>query len=346
MRRMAALLFMLMSPLAAESPSPLLVGADLSLVESMEKMGVVYRDFSGAPTDPLAFFASQGYGAFRLRLFVNPTNTGGAIQDLPMGLRYASRVKKAGAKLLLDLHYSDTWADPGNQHAPAAWKDLDEAGLERKVESWTRDVLAAFRTNGTEPEWVQVGNEITPGMLWPLGRNNSPEGWDRLARFLKAGVRGLEDEKGRRPKVVLHIDKGGKASTVRWFYGEVVKRDVPFDLIGVSFYPWWHGTLSDLKGALLAARDFGKPAFVAETAWPFRDPEKFSKESEKKNMEFPISPEGQVAYYKALTETIQSVPGAVGYFIWAPEAIRARWYGGANCLFEATGKPLPALKRN
>jgi len=330
-----------------EAPPSFALGADLSMLEPMEKQGVVFKEASGKTRDAMALFLEHGWTWFRIRLFVKPASEGGAIQDLPFALRYGRRVKNAGGKLLLDLHYSDTWADPGRQETPAAWRTLPEAEMEKTVEAYTRGVLRAFASNDSVPDMVQVGNEITPGMLWPTGRNDSREGWERFCRYLKAAIRGVDPGPNfAKPAIMIHIDKGGKAETVGWFYDELEAAKVSWDVMGLSFYPWWHGTLSALEKTLaLAATRYRKPIVVVETAYPWSEPERFSKENEKRNLEFPITPEGQAAYWKAVVALVRQAPHGLGrgVFAWEPAWIRTKWYGGANAFFDREGKALPIL---
>lgn len=338
---------MTLTPLAADLPTAFILGADLSMIEPMEKQGVRYKDAKGKEREVLSLFMENGWTWFRIRLFVNPGTNGGAIQDLPFALRYAARVKGVGGKLLLDIHYSDTWADPAHQTTPAAWQSLSDAELEKKVEEYTRSVMEAFRAQGTDPDMVKVGNEITPGMLWPLGRNDSPEGWERLTRYLKAGIRGLEPRPGgKRPAVMIHIDRGGKAEAVKWFFDRLESAGVPWEVMGLSFYPWWHGTLSNLEETLLlAATRYHRPIVVVETAYPWSEPGRFSKESEKKNLEFPITPEGQASFMRALIALVKKTPDGLGRGVldWEAAYVRTQWYGGVNAFFDRDFKALPVL---
>ena len=183
---------------AGEGPAPASceprlpeVGADVSFVTEVEALGVALRDPTGAPVeDLLTFYAAQGMSHIRLRLWHTPAGPYSGLADV---LTLARRAHAAGLGLLLDLHYSDHWADPGKQAKPAAWQDLHGAALEAAVRDYTRDVVAALRAQGTLPEVVQLGNEITSGMLWDDGRvGGAFEGqWPDLARLLAAGAEGV-----------------------------------------------------------------------------------------------------------------------------------------------------------
>jgi arabinogalactan endo-1,4-beta-galactosidase len=329
-------------------------GADVSMLLEIEKAGGAFRD-GGAAKDALRILRDRGVDLFRLRLFVNPSKEyakcWGATQDLDAVRALAKRIRPLGAKWLLDFHCSDTWADPAHQDKPAAWKDLDLAALEKTVEEYTAGVLADLRKDGVPPDWVQVGNEISPGFLWPDGKlaggAEEQASWDRFARLLKAGIRGARrsPEPGRVPRIMVHIDRGGDAGATRGFYGRLRERGVEFDLIGLSYYPWWHGPLENLRENLhAAAKAFGKDVVVVETAYPHRGGWK-----DRKNMDWPVTPEGQKRFLAEVVRTVREVPEGRGRGVvyWYPEAIPVKglevWNGGTTALFDEKGQALPAL---
>ena len=245
-----ALAVVLLACAARAGETPLfLTGGDISALPKLESLGAVYRD-NGQAGDALAIMRRRGSTCFRVRLFVNPTGKEVVVQDLPYALALGRRIKGAGSSLLLDLHYSDTWADPQKQTKPAAWTNLTFGALEKQVESYTADVLTAFKAARCLPDIVQVGNEITPGLLWPDGKLDGTEaGWDRFAALLRAGVRGVRKPlaASERVQIMLHVDCGGSAERTRRFFDHVRDRRVAFDLIGLSYYPWWHGGLGFLS---------------------------------------------------------------------------------------------------
>ena len=190
----------------------------------------------------------------------------------------AKRIKRAGMKLLVDFHYSDRWTDPGKQWQPAAWKDLDAAGLTAKVAEHTTSVLTALHRAGVTADYVQIGNEINPGMLWPLGQtwdvepataSTTPQ-WDNLAAFLTAGAQAAKAVT-RRTKTLLHLTNVNNGiGSLTWWFDDVVARDVPFDLIGLSFYGYWHGSFADLQTAISVLSDrYDRHVLVVETAYPW-----------------------------------------------------------------------------
>ena len=323
-----------------------LTGGDISALPKLESLGAVYKD-GGQAGDALAIMRKHGSNCFRVRLFVNPTMKEVVVQDLPFAIKLGGRIKASGASLLLDLHYSDTWADPQKQTKPAAWTNLTFSALEKQVESYTADVLAAFKAARCLPDIVQVGNEITPGMLWPDGKlDGTDTGWDRFAALLKAGARGVRKPLAAsdRVQIMLHVDCGGSAERTRRFFDHVRDRQVPFDLIGLSYYPWWHGGMDKLRENLnQAAQRYGKPVVVVETAYPWRP------HDEKKNMNWPMTPQGQEQFVRELAETVKAVPGGMGRGViwWYPESVRTKglyvWKNGDVALFDADGNALPAL---
>ena len=251
-----------------------ILGADVSYLRSLESKGLEYRD-EGQVHPGLEILRHHGYNWVRLRIMNEPTR-------LPNTLAYtlaeAKSAKAMGFRILLDFHYSDDWADPSHEKTPAAWAKLPHDQLVDAVFKFTRDTVTAFRNQGTMPDMVQIGNEITSGMLWPDGK--LPDRWPQLAELLSAGVEGAEAGKGDRPRpaIMIHIDQGGNEETTKWFFDNLVSRGVQFDVIGQSYYPWWQGTLQQLKETLaFTANRYKKPIILVETAYDWRDGEEFKK---------------------------------------------------------------------
>lgn len=331
-----------------------LTGADISMLGKIEGLGGVFRQ-EGRPRDAITLMRGSGCNCLRLRLFVAPNGREGVVNDLTYTLALARRIVASRAKLLLDFHYSDTWADPAHQHKPAAWASLDFPALEKKVEEYTASVIAEFKARGVLPDIVQVGNEVTPGMLWPDGRlggdaAGDPEAqWDRFTRLLNAGIRGVRQPLAKTDsvRIMLHIDKGGSWGATKWFFENIQKRNIPFDLIGQSYYPWWHGTLDDVRNNLReTAKTFGKDIIIVETAYPHRNADRWMRE---KNMAWPVSPEGQKQFLNDLIKAVRATPDGHGRGVlyWYPEALPVSgmhiWHGGATALFDAEGNALPGL---
>ncbi|HUU90521.1 MAG TPA: glycosyl hydrolase 53 family protein, partial [Phycisphaerae bacterium] len=300
------------APGAAPAQDDFLKGGDVSLLAKIERLGGVYRD-AGKPKDALAIFKDHGANCMRLRLFHRPGGKGPVVNGLDYTVALGRRIKDSRLKLLLNFHYSDTWADPGHQAKPAAWRDLPFDRLEAAVFAYSRDTIAAFKKAGALPDIVQIGNEIAPGMLWDDGRVggkfDTPEQWRQFGALLRAGVRGVKAPIGadERVRIMLHIHPGGSAKVTRWFFDGVLAQGVPFDLIGLSYYPWWHGSFDDLRDNLAAtAKRFRKKIVVVETGFPWTterfDPggNVFGGEPERLKAAYPQTPAGQKAFLEEL----------------------------------------------
>ncbi len=224
-----------------------MLGADISFLPQLEAAGNRFYD-AGKEQDVLAILKSRGFNYIRLRIFNEPANDSGyspkkGFCDAAHTLQMAMRIKKAGLKMLLDFHYSDTWADPGKQFKPLAWQGMDFNKLNQAVYDFTKTVMQALKDQGTLPDMVQVGNEINHGMIWP---DAAIQHLDTLAAFLKSGIAAVRSVNPA-TLIMLHIACGGQNEESRFFIDNMVKRQVVFDIIGESYYPKWHGSPEDLK---------------------------------------------------------------------------------------------------
>jgi len=327
-----------------------LAGADVSALPVHERLGTVYSA-RGNKGDALVLLRAEGLNCFRLRLFVHPDGQGIVTNDLPYTLELARRIRASGAAFLLDLHYSDTWADPAKQHKPAAWAKLPFESLCERVRDYTRETLQRFRREGLMPDYVQIGNEITNGMLWPEGRVefSAPDeaAWKRLAALLLAGFEGLEQacDGAKKPQTILHIESTGNRERTLWWLNNARLHKLPFELIGISYYPDWHGSIGDLSATLAwIAAETGKPVLVAETAYPHKPDAHFA---DKPGMTWPMTPEGQRAFLSEVVDAVRKVPEGrgAGVLYWYPEAVPAwgihTWVGGSCALFDEQGRMLP-----
>ena len=224
-----------------------MVGADISFLPQLEAKGMKFYD-RGLQKDPIEILRDHGFNYIRLRIFNNPAGEKGYAPgegwcDLKNTLAMAKRTKALGMKLLLDFHYSDTWADPQKQFKPAAWESLSFDGLKSALKEYTRSVIAALAAQGTTPDMVQIGNEINHGMVWPEGHTGNP---GQLASLVQAGIEGV---KAVDPgvKIMLHVALGGQWDETALWVDQMMARGCRFDVLGLSFYPKWHGTLDDLK---------------------------------------------------------------------------------------------------
>ncbi len=310
------------------------IGADLSFLRQAEEQGTAFKE-NGQAKPGLQIFKDHGYNWIRLRLFHTPT-------QLPNNLAYTLALvkdaRKLGFKFLLNYHYSDTWADPGHQTLPRAWEGKSHAELVQAVFEYTRDTIVAFREAGVLPEMVQVGNEISPGLLWPDGK--LPDNWSNFAELLKAGIKGIEAGCGTqpRPRIMIHLDKGGSKRATKSFFDRLNSYGVNYDVIGQSYYPWWHGSLLDLRENLMfMANEYQKDIILVEVAYCWRP-----TEYRKRSGPFPETPEGQKQFLDEVNRLVLSTPNnrGIGLFWWEPAVaghLRRRGF------FDDDGHALPVI---
>ena len=260
-----------MLPLAAKS----WLGGDISMMTFNARHGVIYKDSCGVTVDPYDLFKQQGWNMMRVRLFVDPQNAPGhhhdqgVCQDLDYVVDLCKTIKARGFEVMLDFHYSDTWADPAKQFTSKRWEGLKGKVLADSIYRYTRHCLQALKAAGAEPVTIQVGNEITFGMDWPVGRVDpmSPENWDVFTGLLKAGCKACREvcpEAG----IIIHTEKAGVWEMTRNYYDRLKDAGVDYDIIGLSYYPMWHGTIPNLGRTLdsLAVRYPDKPVMIGEAA--------------------------------------------------------------------------------
>lgn len=355
-------------------------GFDLSSLPEVEQCGGRFFD-NGREDSALNILSRYGANYLRIRLWNDPYTAGGedygaGICDLPAVLRLAHRAKLAGMDWLLDLHYSDFWADPGKQVLPKAWQHMTLEELEQAVYQYTLDVLHACRAANVTPGMVQVGNEVTNGILWPFGKVPN---WDNLTRLLNAGARAVRDFDPNLP-VMIHLDNGSNKDLYRNWFDNYFTRGGICDIIGLSYYPLWHGTMQGLEENLqMLANRYHKPMIVVETSCyhtlqDYASYEKLSPEERKgapmreelkKNLVFPTTPEGQKGFLQEILNILDRVPDGLGqgFFWWEAawipvpgsgwakqggwEYVHEKGPGGnewANqTLFDFAGNALPAL---
>ncbi|WP_409422239.1 glycosyl hydrolase 53 family protein [Pseudaeromonas sp. ZJS20] len=333
-------------------------GADISSLPEWEQAGMRYCE-GGEPRDLLAILRQQGVNALRIKVWNEPgvADVFPANQGHPLGfnnpdqvLALARRAHALGFRLMLDFHYSDWWADPAKQFMPRAWLGLPLAVVCQRLYDFTHALLARLAAEGIQAEWVQVGNEITHGLLWPLGM--LPGHWPALAQLLRAGCAAVKAAQPQ-ARTVLHLDAGGDGDLYGRWFAQAQALGVDWDAIGLSFYPCWHGPQAALADNLarLAAR-YAKPLLVVETAYPWRLDAARNQHWLMQHTgaeTYPASPAGQAAFLRDLRRLVQAVPNGLGQglFYWEP-AMGAKpgerfgvWQNVT--LFDEGGEPLPGL---
>jgi len=344
---------------ARAADQPFITGCDVSMLPTIEKAGGVFSD-NGKPGDAIQIMANHGCNLFRVRLFVKPDAeympSFGAVQDLDYVRGLAKRIKATGAIFLLDIHYSDGWADPGKQFTPEAWKNLGFDDLKKKVHDYTVSVMSALRDDGDTPDMVQVGNEITAGMLWPQGQvldlpagQDADTQWRHFADLVDAGCKAVREfQTPTHPiRIVIHIHGGGKEGMAKYFFGKFKLDPADYDIVGLSFYPAWEDSIDYLKQNMIDTVQLtGKDIVLAETAYPWKElPDKKGLAT----LLWPQTPQGQKQYLLDLTATLHAVSDhhGIGYIYWYPEAIPVQgyniWRQGFEALFDQSGGALPAL---
>jgi arabinogalactan endo-1,4-beta-galactosidase len=336
----------------------MMLGADLSFTRQEEAAGTEFTD-AGRASDPVRILRAHGGNFVRMRLWLDPPP---GYSDLASDLALARRAYAAGMKVYLDIHYSDFWADPQHQDTPAAWQGQDLTALAATVRGYTHDVLAAFARQGTPVDMVSIGNEIRNGMLWPVGRIDwtANTGWDNLATLLTAGVDGARsaNPRGHRLRVMLHFDQGGNNADSTTFFTNLIDRGVQFDVIGLSYYTFFHGPVTALRDNVDAlATRFDKDIVIAEaqSAWTLANGDttgNFVWQPSQIEGGYPASPGGQVSLNNDLLSILAAAPNGrgAGFFYWSPEWVPGvGWTPGAGTpndnltLHDFQGRALPSI---
>lgn len=306
------------------------VGGDISMLKRFIDAGAVYNDKDGNVVEPLSFFKQQGWNTMRVRLFVDPTKATeterkeGAIQDLDYIIALGKQIKNAGFSLMLDFHYSDTWTDPGKHSTPSAWSGMTVEQLKTQVYNYTKDCLQQLNAEGVIPDFIQVGNEITTGMLWPTGRiyasGSAPAGgsWDNFASYLASGIKAC-NELCPDAKVVIHTELHAINDVPKFYNNLKNYADIKYDIIGLSYYPDYHGTIDTFNTLLytLESQHADKKIMIVETGYGFEWPLNDAK-SDYKN-QYPVSEEGQKQFANALITMLNNHPNVNGLYWWYPE---------------------------
>ena len=304
-------------------------GADISWLAQMEATGYVFYDENGNPSDCLDLLTARGINAVRLRVFVHPSShpISGHCSPEETALM-AARCRQKGLDVMIDFHYSDTWADPGHQTKPATWAAVPFAALKDSVYIHTFQTIQLLKQAGVTPKWVQIGNEIPSGMLWPDGHVNNPL---QLAQLINSGNQAVKDI-DTAIQTIVHIDQGNDNGRFRWFFDLMQQNGAQFDIIGASYYPHWLGTdytvtISDLGNNLndMVTR-YNKPVMIVEVGGDY-----WQVQNSKDLLMATIGVALDVPNKQCL-----------GVFYWEPQGAKP-WSGYQLNCWQDNGRPSPAL---
>ncbi len=308
-------------------------GMDISFLPQYMDRGIQIKDFDGTVADPFFLIKKYGVNSIRLRIWKNPENEpeSGGYCSLAYTLAMAKKIKEWGMHFLLDFHYSDYWADPSSQKKPEQWKNLSFEELEQAVFDYTKDTLMVFKKEGVLPDMVQIGNEVRSGLLFPDGE--LPD-YIHMVRLLNAGIRGARLAAGMdEMQVIIHLDQGGRYFYLKEWFSKAIENGLEnFDVIGLSYYPFWHGTFSDLKETMEhLVQDYHKPIMIVETAYAWRSSQNgFIDEVQEKIAGFNASPENQAKALKLVMNIVASLPEQMGrgVYYWEPLCLPFPGEGG------------------
>jgi len=359
-------------------------GVDISSLYDVESHGGKFIDANGNKTDIFKILKDSGVNWIRLRVWNNPTyesdvkdangkriakkgeKYGGGNNSVEVDLPLAKRAKDAGFKLLVDFHYSDTWADPGKQNMPQDWKNLSEAQLNEAVQKFTTESINKFVDFGATPDAIQIGNELNNGFMWPIGKiwaypdpAEKVGGMNAFVKLMQSASKGVRESKnGESMKIIVHLADGGKNDLYRSIFDPLTKANLDFDIIGLSFYTYWHGSTDELKANLedLSTR-YKKQMAVVETAYAFTDEDGdnqgnvFLTYSDDSHGYVP-SVQGQATAIRDIFATVASVNGGCGVFYWEPSWLPVKGAGLSSTqgntwenqgMFDYKGRVLPSL---
>ena len=336
MKRFSSLLFVVSLLFVGSVQAQKYVGGDISLLPSYEANGSKYRTTTGAAiTDVITFSRDNGLNAMRVRLFVDPTKAPdaekkeGVRQDLAYVTALGKRIKDAGLKFLLDFHYSDSWADPVKQYTPDAWVSLTDLQLYEKIYNYTKECLQTLKAAGAEPDFIQTGNEISYGMCWgERGSSslkkcytNNDANWLRFTTLLKNAIKACREECPQ-AKIIIHTERVANVTMQKTFYERLQKAELDYDIIGTSFYSYYHGSLQTLETSLnmLATNFPTKDIWLVEVGYFYNWQPTIKSPGVDLSGQYPITEAGQAAYTEALINVLNKHEKVKGLFWWMMEA--------------------------
>ncbi len=336
----AALLAAALAAAAAADAAPktFAKGADLSWATAFEKRGYSWQDHTGRTRECFALMKSLGFDSVRLRVWVDPKNGENAGEDLA---EKARRAAKLHMPVMVDFHYSDTWADPGKQYKPAKWAGYDARRLAAAVHAHTERVLKQILTTGAEVAWVQIGNEVRPGLLWDPdpaksgalrdiakdGKTVAAKNTANFAAFLNAGAKAAR-KTCPKAKIIVHCDHGDRWGDIAGVLNAA--RGVDYDIFGVSLYPpkdWGPSIAACCENMARVKKEYGKDAMVCEFGMPTH----------------PFDPARDAT--AAMLRAAKKVKSCRGVFYWEPESFpeHGGYTMGASTAEGKTVRPTPAL---
>lgn len=314
-----------------------IIGMDITSILETQRLGGKFFDEEGKEKHLLALLKEQNVNSIRLRLFVNPYDEdghpyGGGTPDLVNILVLAKEIYQAGFSILLDLHYSDFWADPGKQFKPKAWKNLHGETLLKQVEDYTEMVLLAFQKEQIPLEHLQIGNEITNGMLWPDGKlinqsDNKRTNYEFLAKILNRAAQKVRSITAQ-TKIILHLERSYDVKIYEEWLDEIyLKNHVDFDILGMSYYPYWHKGMDELAATIQFVKTkYNLPIIIIETSYAFTSKSKIDtnlvlNETSVSKLEnplpYPLTKDGQIAYLKDFLALVKKLK-LNGFYYWEP----------------------------
>lgn len=311
-------------PTPPVTTSEFVKGADIGWLTQMESSGIKFYNSSGVQQDCIQILKGLGMNTIRLRVWVNPAGGWNGTADV---VAKAVRAKNLGMKIMIDFHYSDSWADPGQQTKPAAWASQDFATLKQSLSTHTTQVLNSLKNNGVTPAWVQVGNETNDGMLWPDGKASA--NMNNFAQLVNAGYNAVKAV-DTSIKVIVHISNGNDNSLFRWIFDGLKNNGAQWDIIGMSLYPEV-GTWATLNAQCLANMNdmvsrYNKEVMIVEVGMSWDQAAACN------------------SFITDLISKVKSVPNnkGLGVLYWEPECYN-NWQGYSKGAFDNTGKPTAAL---
>jgi len=333
-------------------------GIDISWLPNVEAAGGKFFTATGKQVDAIALMKQMGITVGRIRVWVNPTSDGAT---LAQAVKLAKRLKAHGLEICIDFHFSDTWADPAHQAIPRDWSSTSITQLKVDVHDYVSQALNQFIAAKAAPKWVQIGNEVSNGLLWPLGKIDSESSaqWNNFVGLFSAASSALRT-KLPTARSILHLDCGGDVNKTRWWLKQAEMHGLTdYDILGLSYYSQWHGPLKNLQDTLTVALSMSqKPILIAETAYPWTT-QQFGSDvidvTKSAVVGCSLTPSGQSTYITQLQTMMRSLPGNNGVGIWWWEGLsrqivnaqgKTMFNGGMDnsLLVQPDGRPLPSFK--